>query len=138
MAKPEGATPAPTSERYLSSTDSVTDPRALLPLPAHDFQVLLALADEPRHAYGLATAVEQADAGGVRLELGSLYRILARLTTLGVIADDGPGEGSAREARRRYYRLTPFGRRVAEAETVRLQAVVRLARRQFAPGKVRP
>ena len=129
---------SPTFPAYLSSTDSVADPRALLPLPAHDFQVLLALADEPRHAYGLAMAVEQADAGGVRLELGSLYRILARLTTLGVIADDGPGAGSAREARRRYYRLTPFGRRVAEAETVRLQAVVRLARRQLAPGKVRP
>ena len=114
------------------------DPRTLLPLPAHDFQVLLALSDQPRHAYGLASAVETAGAGGVRLELGSLYRILARLTTLGVIADDGPGEGNAREARRRYYRLTPFGRRVATAETARLQAVVRLARRQLAPGRGRP
>ena len=116
----------------------MTDPHALLPLAPLDFHVLLALAEEPRHAYGLATAVEEAEAGGVRLELGSLYRILARLTTLGVIADDGPGEGCAREARRRYYRLTPFGRRVAQAESARLQAVLRLARRrQFLPGKDR-
>lgn len=116
----------------------MADPRSLLPLPPHDFQVLLALADAPRHAYGLASAVESAETGGVRLELGSLYRILARLTTLGVIADDGPGEGSPRETRRRYYRLTPFGRRVAEAESQRLQAVIRLARRRrFIPGKER-
>lgn len=109
----------------------VPSPADLLPLPARDFQVLLALADGPRHAYGLAQAVESPAAGGVRLELGSLYRMLARLTTVGVIAEDaGPASGHAREARRRYYRLTPFGRRVAEAETTRLQAVVRLARRR--------
>ena len=106
-------------------------PADLLPLPAHDFHVLLALTEGPRHAYGLTQAVESPAAGGVRLELGSLYRILARLTVAGVIADDpGPPPGDAREARRRYYRLTAFGRRVAEAETARLQAVVRLARRR--------
>jgi|SRR5579862_2004005 len=117
-------------------------PAALLPLPAHDFQILLALAEGPRHAYGLAQAVESPSAGGVRLELGSLYRILARLTTAGVIAEDsGPPPSDAREARRRYYRLTAFGRRVAEAETARLQAVLRLARRskvRLAADKFRP
>lgn len=112
-----------------------------LPLPPHDFQVLLVLADGPRHAYGLATAVENAKDGGVRLELGSLYRVLSRLTTVGLIArDDGPASaGAGHEGRRRYYRITPLGRRVAEAEWTRLQAVVRGARRRFlAPGKSRP
>ena len=115
-------------------------PADLLPLPAHDFQILLALAEGARHAYGLAQAVESPAAGGLRLELGSLYRILARLTATGVIAEDvGPAPADAREARRRYYRLTPLGRRVAQAETARLQAVVRLARRRrLAPGKTRP
>ncbi len=115
-------------------------PADLLPLPAHDFQVLLALAEGPRHAYGLAQAVESPAAGGVRLELGSLYRILARLTAAGVIGEDsGPPPRGARDARRRYYGLTVFGRRVAEAETARLQAVVRLARRhRLAAGKFRP
>ena len=111
------------------------DPRDLLPLPPHDFHVLLALADGPRHAYGLATTEPGED--GVRLELGSLYRILARLTSSGLIAEDRntTTEGGS-EARRRYYRLTSFGRRVAEAESARLQAVLRLARqRRLATGK---
>jgi DNA-binding PadR family transcriptional regulator len=107
------------------------NPRDLLPLPSHDFQVLLSLAGAPRHAYGLSKAVAEQPDGGVRLEIGSLYRILARLTTAGVIeAFDPPAGAEGHEARRRYYRLTPFGRRVAEAETARLQAVLRLARRQ--------
>jgi DNA-binding PadR family transcriptional regulator len=109
----------------------MTDPRDLLPLPSQDFQVLLTLAEGPRHAYGLAKAVESQPAGGVRLEIGSLYRILARLTTLGLI-EEGPagvGRPTGHEARRRYYRLTTFGRRVAEAEAARLQAVLKLARR---------
>jgi len=114
------------------------DPRHLLPLPTHDFQVLLTLAEAPRHAYGLAKAVEHQD-GGVRLEIGSLYRILARLTATGLI-EDAPqaGDGTGHAARRRAYRLTPFGRRVAEAEVTRLQAVLRTARRhRLVPAKGR-
>jgi hypothetical protein len=49
-------------------------PRDFQPLPPHDFQVLVALAEGPRHAYGLAQAGEDARDGTVRLELGSLYR----------------------------------------------------------------
>jgi len=105
------------------------DPRALLPLPTHDFQVLLTLAEAPRHAYGLAKAVEHQE-GGVTLEIGSLYRILARLTATGLIEDlPAADTATGHAARRREYRLTPFGRRVAEAEVVRLQAVLRTARR---------
>jgi len=106
------------------------DPREKLPLPAHDFHVLLTLLEGPRHAYGLCTAAEE-EAHSVRLEIGSLYRILARLTEHGLIEDFAPlrhAEGHA--ARRRYYRITPFGRRVAEAEAHRLEAVLRHARKQ--------
>jgi hypothetical protein len=53
------------------------DPRDFQPLPAHDFHVLLALAEGPRHANGLAQAGEDLRDGMVRLELGSLYRVLA-------------------------------------------------------------
>lgn len=106
------------------------DPRELLPLPSQDLQVLLGLLDEPRHAYGLATAVEDQTASGVRLEIGSLYRVLARLTAAGVIEDfDPPADAEGHEARRRYYRITAFGRSVAAAEAARLEVVVRLARR---------
>src|SRR5262245_23553236 len=112
-----------------------TDPRDLLPLAPHDFQVLLALAEAPRHAYGLSQTVDED--GGVRLEIGSLYRILARLTDAGLIEDFGPPRDAAgHEARRRYYRITAFGRRVAAAEAERLAAVLRLARRhRLLPSK---
>ena len=114
---------------------SALSPQDFQPLPPHDFQVLVALAAGPRHAYGLAQDSEEARDGTVRLDLGSLYRVLARLTTSGLIADER-GSGPGQEAKRRYYRLTPLGRRVAEAEAARLQAVVRLAkRRRLAPRK---
>ena len=114
---------------------SATSPRDFQPLPPHDLQVLIALAAGPRHAYGLAQESEDARDGAVRLELGSLYRVLARLAASGLIADER-GSGAGQEAKRRYYRLTPLGRRAAEAETARLQAVVRLARRRrLAPRK---
>ncbi|MBA2303768.1 MAG: helix-turn-helix transcriptional regulator [Acidobacteria bacterium] len=108
------------------------DPRELLPLPPHDFQVLLALLEAPRHAYGLTRAVDE-DNGDVRLEIGSLYRILSRLTEEGLIEDVAPATAAAsagHESRRRYYRITPLGRKVAESEATRLTTVLRLARRR--------
>jgi len=107
------------------------DPRDLLPLPPHDFHVLLSLTEAPRHAYGLSAAVADGQPGGVKLEIGSLYRILARLTSQGLIVDFEPAPGAeGHEARRRYYRITPFGKRVAGAEASRLEAVLRQARKQ--------
>lgn len=102
----------------------------MLPLPAHDFHVLLALLESPRHAYGLSRAVDEEN-GDVRLEIGSLYRILSRLTEQGLIEGFNPSAGAeGHEARRRYYRITAFGRRVAGAEANRLTTVLRLARRR--------
>ena len=106
------------------------DPRERLPLPPHDFHVLLTLLEGPRHAYGLSSASAEGT-HGVRLEIGSLYRILARLTEQSLIEGfDPPREAEGHAARRRYYRITPFGRRVAEAEALRLDAVLRHARKQ--------
>ena len=112
------------------------DPLAHLPLAPHDFHLLVSLADGPRHAYGLSTAVE-AHGAGLRLEIGSLYRMLARLTSAGLIEECEPGsrEGG-HEGRRRYYRITPFGRRVAQAEAARLQSALTRARRhKLVPGR---
>lgn len=113
-------------------------PRDFLPLPPHDFHVLVSLADGPRHAYGLAGLVEPP--AGVRLEIGSLYRILARLTTTGLIEEYEPEQREGgHEERRRYYRLTPLGRRVAQAEAARLEATLALARRhKLVPGRRTP
>ena len=89
----------------------------------------MALLETPRHAYGLSQAVDEEN-GPVRLEIGSLYRILSRLTAQGLIEHlDPPAAAEGHEARRRYYRITSFGRRVAAAEAGRLAAVLRLARR---------
>jgi DNA-binding PadR family transcriptional regulator len=108
----------------------MSDPREFLPLAPLDFHVLLALLEAPRHAYGLSNAVETGAGAGIRLEIGSLYRILSRLTNDGLIEDFAPPASAAgHEARRRYYRITPFGRQVARAEAARLAAVLRHARK---------
>jgi DNA-binding PadR family transcriptional regulator len=94
-----------------------------------DFHILLALAAGPRHGYGIMKEVEQESGGGVRLEIGSLYRLLGRLLEAGLIED---AEG---DERRRYYRITRLGRRVLKTEAERLAGLVDLVRaRRLLPG----
>jgi DNA-binding PadR family transcriptional regulator len=99
----------------------MSDPRDLLPLKPGDFHILLALSQGPLHGYGIMKSVTRESEGEVRLELGSLYRLPARLLDLGLIAAE------ASEGRRRDYALTPFGKRVLEAEARRLAGLVKLA-----------
>lgn len=87
-----------------------------------DFHILLALAQAPLHGYGLMKDVEQESNGRVRLEIGSLYRLLSRLLDTGLIE-----EGEEKD-RRRYYRISRLGRRVLKAEAERLAALVELSR----------
>ena len=94
-------------------------PTALKPA---DFHILLALAGEPRHGYGLMKEVERESGGMVRLEIGSLYRLLARLVEGGMI------EEAEEDERRRYYRLSRQGRRVLKIEAERLARLVELSR----------
>jgi DNA-binding PadR family transcriptional regulator len=98
------------------------DPLGFLPLSAHQFHILLALTDGERHGYGVIQDVEQRTNGDLRLGTGTLYTAIARLATLGLIADTG-----REDDRRRYYRLLPLGRAVLQAETRRLEALVRHA-----------
>ncbi len=86
-----------------------SDPREHLPLPPHDFHILLALLETPQHAYGLSRSVEEDD-GPLTLEIGSLYRILSRLMAAGLIESAAAsGDGGGHEARRKYYRITSRG-----------------------------
>jgi PadR family transcriptional regulator, regulatory protein PadR len=91
-----------------------------------DFHVLLALSERPLHGYGIMKDVERESAGEVRLEIGSLYRLLERLLEEGLLEPDAalsdPGD------RRRYFKITRLGRRVLKAEAVRLQGLVNLVR----------
>jgi DNA-binding PadR family transcriptional regulator len=99
---------------------------ASLPLRAEDLQILLVLGDGPLHPYGISKAAESVG-GRVTLEIGSLYRTLNRLRTLGWIEpapiDDRGPQGQAR----RTWRITALGRAVARAEAERLREVVGVA-----------
>ena len=112
------------------------DPEDLLPLPPATFHILMAVADHERHGYAIIQDVAERT-GGVRLSAGTLYRSLQRMLEQGVIEETGerpaPDED---DERRRYYRITPFGRAVARAEAERLAELVRLARASgFAPRR---
>ena len=107
------------------------DPEEQLPLPPATFHILLALADGERHGYGIMREVTERTDGGVRLGAGTLYGALKRLLEGGLVAEgDERTDPAMGEERRRYYRLTPFGRAVARAEARRLEALVRSARQK--------
>jgi DNA-binding PadR family transcriptional regulator len=104
------------------------DPRSLLPLTLPVFHILLALADGERHGYGIILEIERRTGGAVKLRTGTLYTALARMLKQALIEEtDERPDPEADDERRRYYRLTPFGRAVAKAEAARLRALVALA-----------
>ena len=92
------------------------------------FQILLALADEDRHGYAIMQEVEVRSGGTVRLGPGTLYGSIKRLLEGGLIAEtDERPDPSLDDQRRRYYRLTDRGQRIASAEARRLAALVHQA-----------
>ncbi len=103
------------------------EPGSFLPLSPADFQLLLILLDRPRHAYGIAGAVMEQERARVPLELGSLYRILARLDRSGLIEVDTGARSVSAGPRRKIYCITELGRSVATAEAHRLREVLSLA-----------
>ncbi len=115
------------------------DPRAFLPLAPADLQLLLAVSRAPLHGYALMKAVEEQSGGALRVELGSLYRVVHRLERDGLMeearaTDDGPAPGRDR----RFYRITALGRAVVTAELERLRAVLELAgQRPMQPREAR-
>jgi len=90
------------------------------------FHILLALADGERHGYSITKEVEEETEGAVRLGPGTLYRMLKQLLDDGWIVEVERADET--DPRRRYYRLTNRGRRIAQAEAARLANLVRLAR----------
>ena len=104
-------------------------PESFLPLKPHWFHVLLSLADQEQHGYGIMQEVLDRTGGKVRLWPATLYGTIKRLTDADLIEEsDARPEPDQDDARRRYYRLTPFGRRVLAAESERLQDLVRVIR----------
>jgi len=102
-------------------------PETFLPLKPHWFHVPLCLAGQEQHGYGIMQEVLDRTGGKVRLWPATLYGSLKRLIEAGLIEESG--DRPSRElddARRRYYRLTRLGRRVLDAESARLQELVRI------------
>ena len=90
--------------------------KASLPLSAAVFAILLSLAPGEKHGYAIMKDVSQEEGGALRMGPGTLYGSLDRLMERGLVEETGETDND----RRRYYRLTEFGRRVLGAETARL------------------
>lgn len=101
------------------------------PLSATDFHVLMVLSEGASYGYAIMKAVAEQSGGAVTPEIGSLYRVLARLMGEGWVRDAAEPAGTPAVTRgqdRRYYALTAEGRRVVKQEARRLEEVVSLAR----------
>jgi DNA-binding PadR family transcriptional regulator len=113
------------------------DVDALLPLPPVTFHILVALVDGDRHGYAIIQDVAARTDGELKIQAGTLYRSIQRMLEQGLVAEKRtrPAIGEDDE-RRRYYRITPFGQKVAQAEARRLTQMVKLARAcGLVPGK---
>jgi DNA-binding PadR family transcriptional regulator len=113
----------------MSMPPDAFDPESLLPLPTAVFHILVALADRDRHGYSIMQDVAARTDGKVRLSAGTLYSSIHRMLEQGLLEElrESP-EPDCRDERRRYYRLTRWGRRVAMAEAKRLTDMLSQAR----------
>ena len=109
----------------------------LLPLPEATFHILMAVAEDDRHGYAIIQEVATRTDGALKLSPGTLYRSIQRMLEQGLIEETAERPApELDDERRRYYRITAFGRTVAKAEARRLAQLVKLARESgFAPGR---
>jgi DNA-binding PadR family transcriptional regulator len=108
---------------------TVSDPKRFLPLKPQWFHILLSLAGGEQHGYGIMQEVLNRTTGKVRLWPATLYGSIKRLIEAELIGEsDGRPAPEEDDARRRYYKLTPLGKRVLEAECDRLQELVNAIR----------
>ena len=105
--------------------DDVLHGRTLTDLAFH---ILIALGDGPAHGYAIGKDVAEQSGGRLDPSTGALYQALHRLKEEGLVASAEPPKGV--DERRKYFQLTGLGRRVAETETGRLHALVRIARKR--------
>jgi len=109
--------------------DAEPDPESLLPLQPAVFHILVALAEGDRHGYSIMQDVAARTDGKLRMSPGTLYGSIKRMLADGLIIEvEERPDPDNHDERRRYYRLTPFGRQVAAADAARLQKVLNQAR----------
>ncbi|MGH7480802.1 MAG: PadR family transcriptional regulator [Longimicrobiales bacterium] len=120
--------PDPDARLPIPDSRSRASPASLLPLSEPVFQILLTLADGPRHGYGVMQEVDARTDGRVSLGPGTLYGAIKRLRRQGLVEEDEDAAPEAADERRRYYRLTRRGRDVARLEAARLEGLLDAAR----------
>ena len=103
------------------------DLSSFLPLSPANLYILFSLAAEDRHGYGIMQEVTRQSGGQYKLGPGTLYDNLQKLMNQGML-EDAPQRAADDDPRRRYYRLTEFGRRILAAEVARLEALLREAK----------
>ena len=112
---------------------------AFLPLTPPLLHTLVALADGDKHGYAILKEIARRTDDAVRLSAGTLYALVRRATADGLIVEsDERPDPALDDERRRYYRLTPFGRRVAAAEIDRMESIVEMARAKKLVPRPRP
>ncbi len=99
-----------------------------LPLPPAVFHILIALGEGEKHGYAVMQEVAERTAGKVRMSPGTLYGSIRKMLDEGLIEEFFRRGAPADDERRRYYRVTKFGRAVAAAEAERLAALLHHAR----------
>ena len=118
--------------------NKIRDTAPHLPLTSAEFHLLLALADGDKHGDSVMKEVARRSEGKVRLSAGTLYGLIRRMVSEGMIVEtDERPVAALDDERRRYYRLTEFGRQVAVAEVERLEAVLAVARAKNLFGRQR-
>src|ERR1700733_11361180 len=108
--------------------------KSLLPLSPATLHILLALAAEDRHGYGIMLDVARQSRGQYELGPGTLYDNLEKIMHRGWV-NEAPRRSANEDSRRRYYRLSAFGRRVLLADLERLRAVLKEAKATMWPIK---
>ena len=112
----------------MPKTPAAPPPESFLPVKPVELLILMTVATGERHGYGLMLDIAERTGGSVRLEAGGLYRNIRRLLSDKLLTDSVRRPAAdLDDERRRYYALTPLGKRVLTAEALRLRALVRAA-----------
>ena len=106
-----------------------TNPQAAPPLKLPVFHILLALSEQDHHGLGIASEVEDATGGTVRLGPGTLYRTLKEMTSDG-LALEVPAPSDDEDPRRKFYRISEAGRQALRGEASRYERIVEVARKR--------
>ena len=127
-------------ERKIAAmSDAAQAPEEMLPLPAAQLHILLALADGEKHGYAVMREVESMTNGEVTMGPGTLYGAIKKMLNAGLVEEiDERPDPELDDERRRYYRVTGFGVRALKAETARLERLIETAHakqaRRLRPG----